>query len=103
MSGSSSSRRDVCTYGIRRRARSSADFHEHAGSATQSVQYVQRLLEFDPLREHAHRHLMRLLAAGAAQRRAEQYQTCRRLLANKLGVAPEPETVQLAEQIEAHV
>jgi predicted ATPase len=43
---------------------------------------------------------MRLLA-GAGQRSAAlaQFETCRRLLADGLGVAPAPETIMLAEQI----
>lgn len=79
-----------------------ADFHEHAGHLDEANKYVQRLLEFDPLREDAHRQLMRLLsAAGRRSAALDQYETCRRLLANELGVAPAPETVLLAEQIRA--
>ena len=79
-----------------------ADFHERAGNAAEAESYVRRLLELDPLREQAHRQLMRLLA-GAGQRSAAlaQYETCRRLLATELGLAPAVETVTLAEQIRA--
>src|SRR5512146_184570 len=77
-----------------------ADFHERAGSAAQAEIHVRRLLELDPLREQAHLQLMRLLA-GAGQRSAAlaQYETCRRLLADELGVSPTSETTLLAEQI----
>ena len=79
-----------------------ADFHEHAGHAEEANKYVQRLLELEPLRERAHRQLMRLLAAAGRRSAAlEQYETCRRLLANELGVPPAPETVLLVEQIRA--
>jgi predicted ATPase/DNA-binding SARP family transcriptional activator len=76
------------------------DFHEHAGQIEDAEQYVKRLLEIDPLREGTHRQLMRLLAdSGQRSAALEQYETCRRLLANELGVAPAPETILLAEQI----
>ena len=79
-----------------------ADFHEYAGHVEAATQYVQRLLEFDPLLERAHRQMMRLLAAAGRRSAAlDQYETCRRLLANELGVPPAPETVLLAEQIRA--
>ena len=79
-----------------------ADFHERAGSLADAEKYTLRLLAFDPLREPAHRQLMRLLA-GTGRRSAalDQYETCRRLLADDLGVSPAPETVLLAEQIRA--
>jgi predicted ATPase/DNA-binding SARP family transcriptional activator len=77
-----------------------ADFHERAGDEAEAETYVRRLLEFDPLHEQTHRQLMRLLA-GAGRRSAAlaQYETCRRLLADELGVSPAPETTLLAEQI----
>jgi predicted ATPase/DNA-binding SARP family transcriptional activator len=75
-------------------------FHERNGRAAEAETCVRRLLELDPLREQAHLQLMRLLA-GAGQRSAAlaQYETCRRLLADELGVSPAPETTLLAEQI----
>lgn len=77
-----------------------ADFHERAGNGAETETYVRRLLEFDPLREHAHRQLMRVLAdAGKRSAALAQYETCRRLLADGLGVSPAPETTLLAEQI----
>ena len=77
-----------------------ADFHERAGNGAEAEAYVRRLLKFDPMHEHAHLQLMRLLA-GAGKRSAAlaQYETCRRLLADELGVSPAPETTLLAEQI----
>jgi predicted ATPase/DNA-binding SARP family transcriptional activator len=77
-----------------------ADFHERTGNKAEVEAYVRRLLEFDPLREHAHRQLMRVLAdAGKRSAALAQYETCCRLLADELGVSPTPETTLLAEQI----
>jgi len=55
-----------------------------------------------PLDEAAYRQLMRVLAR-ADQRSAalDVYETCRRVLATELGLAPTVETVTLAEQIRA--
>jgi predicted ATPase/DNA-binding SARP family transcriptional activator len=77
-----------------------AVFHERAGDSAQAENYVRRLLEFDPMREHAHLQLMRLLAsAGKRSAALAQYEICRRLLVDELGVSPAPETTLLAEQI----
>jgi predicted ATPase/DNA-binding SARP family transcriptional activator len=77
-----------------------ADFHESAGDETKAEIYVRRLLGLDPLNESAYRQLMRVLAR-ADQRSAalDAYETCRRVLAAELGLAPSVETVRLAEQI----
>ncbi|MCA9994674.1 MAG: tetratricopeptide repeat protein [Anaerolineales bacterium] len=63
---------------------------------------AQQLLRLDPLRERAQRQLMQLLA-GDGQRHAAlaQFDQCRQLLADELGVEPEAETVALAERIRA--
>lgn len=80
-----------------------AAFHERAGQLAEAAHVIRRLLEYDPLREAATRQLMRVLAR-ADQRSAalDAYETCRRLLATELGLAPTVETVTLAEQIRAH-
>lgn len=77
-----------------------AAFHERAGQLAEAERTVRRLLEYDPLSEAAYRQLMRVLAR-ADQRSAalDVYETCRRLLAAELGLAPAIETVTLAEQI----
>lgn len=63
---------------------------------------AQQLLRLDPLRERGQRQLMQLLA-GDGQRHAAlaQFDQCRQLLADELGVEPEAETVALAERIRA--
>ncbi len=77
-----------------------AAFHERAGQLAEAESSIRRLLEYDPLSESAYRQLMRVLAS-ADQRSAalDAYETCRRVLATELGLAPAVETVMLAEQI----
>ena len=79
-----------------------AAFHERAGQLAEAERSVRRMLAYDPLREAAYRQLMRVLA-GADRRSAalDTYETCRRVLATELGLAPSAETVTLAEQIRA--
>ena len=80
-----------------------AAFHERVGQLAEAAHATRRLLEYDPLNEAATRQLMRVLAR-ADQRSAalDVYETCRRVLATELGLAPAVETVTLAEQIRAH-
>ena len=69
---------------------------DHDGAAA----YLQRLLGIEPWLEEAHRALMAALAAGGRRAAAlRQYETCRRLLAEELGVAPLPETARLYDEI----
>src|SRR5512134_2212148 len=77
-----------------------AAFHERAGQLPEAERSIRRLLEYDPLSESAYRQLMRILAR-ADQRSAalDAYETCRRVLATELGLAPSVETIMLAEQI----
>jgi predicted ATPase/DNA-binding SARP family transcriptional activator len=77
-----------------------AAFHERAGQLAEAESAIRRLLEYDPLSESAYRQLMRVL--GRADQRSaalNAYETCRRVLAAELGLAPAVETVMLAEQI----
>lgn len=79
-----------------------AAFHERAGQLAEAEHAVRGLLANDPLRESAYRQLMRVLA-GTDRRSAalDAYETCRRVLATELGLAPAVETITLAEQIRA--
>ena len=57
-----------------------------------AIDFTTRLLALEPWREEAHRQLMLLLAAGGQRSAAlAQYETCRRLLAEELGVEPSEE------------
>ena len=67
---------------------------------TVAINYITRLLEIDSWREEAHRQMMRLLATTGQRGTAlAQYEKCRQILAEEVGVAPEAETTQLYEQI----
>lgn len=79
-----------------------AAFYEHAGQPAEAERTIRRLLENDPLRESAYRQLMRVLTGMDRPSAAlEVYETCRRVLASELGLAPAVETATLAEQIRA--
>ncbi|HXV41720.1 MAG TPA: BTAD domain-containing putative transcriptional regulator, partial [Anaerolineae bacterium] len=61
---------------------------------------ARRLLSIEPWHEGGHRQLMQLLAAeGLVSLALAQYEACRRLLAEELGVEPSLETKALAEAI----
>jgi DNA-binding SARP family transcriptional activator len=68
----------------------------------EAVDAARRFLALDPLHEPAHRQLMRIYAwsgrRGAALR---QFEACRRVLADELGVEPLEETVAVHEAIQA--
>ncbi len=66
----------------------------------QAIDYAQRWVELDPLHEPAQRQLMALYARSGQRAAAHhQYQVCERVLADELGVEPEPATRALYEQI----
>jgi predicted ATPase/DNA-binding SARP family transcriptional activator len=77
-----------------------ATYYEHHGDLGATRRCALRGLELDPWREHAHRQMMRVFAQegqyGAA---LAQYETCRRVLADELGVEPSNETRELYEKI----
>lgn len=74
--------------------------YEARSDLARAIVFAQRWVTLDPLHEPAQRRLIALY--GRTGQRAEahrQYQTCERLLAEELGIEPEPETKQLFEQI----
>jgi DNA-binding SARP family transcriptional activator/predicted ATPase len=74
--------------------------YEERGHCEQAQSSARRQLELDPWDEVAHRQLMRTLAlSGQRSAALAQYETCRRLLAEELGVEPDQETTQLHQQI----
>jgi len=78
------------------------EYCEWHGAWDEAIEHARRQLELDPLREEAHRQVMRLLAATGQRAAAlAQYDHCRRLLAADLGVEPEPATRELGDQIRA--
>ena len=73
-----------------------------AGEYPQAARAWQALLRLEPWQESAHQGLMLALArSGNFTVALEQFETCRCLLADELGVEPMPETSQLYERIRA--
>ena len=75
-------------------------FYLYSRNYKKGVERARRLLELDPLREGTHRRLM-LLLARRGQRSAAlvQYEACKRILAEDLGVEPARETRDLYMRI----
>jgi DNA-binding SARP family transcriptional activator/tetratricopeptide (TPR) repeat protein len=74
--------------------------HSQRGEYKQGLRFAQRLLALEPWQEETHRQMMRLLAYNDQRGAAlVQYETCRRILAEELGVEPAAETTSLYEQI----
>jgi predicted ATPase/DNA-binding SARP family transcriptional activator len=70
------------------------------GEVAAAIEYTNRLLALEPWQEEAHRQLMTLLARnGQPSAALAQYETCRRILAEELGVEPLPETQALYHQL----
>ncbi len=82
---------------------------EATGQWSEAIEAAQRLLAMDPLREAGHRQLMRLYLKDRDRSAAlQQYEQCRALLAEELGVAPDARTQALhlqalAERTPAHL
>ncbi|HOT92645.1 MAG TPA: tetratricopeptide repeat protein [Anaerolineae bacterium] len=76
------------------------DYYTRRGELTRARQCARRQVELEPWREEAHRQLMHLLAMeGQRSAALAQYETCRRILAQELGVEPMAETTALVETI----
>ncbi len=70
------------------------------GDYVTAITYARQLLAIEPWREEGHRELIRLLAVSGQRSAAlVQYETCRRILTEELGVEPAPATVELYQQI----
>jgi predicted ATPase/DNA-binding SARP family transcriptional activator/Tfp pilus assembly protein PilF len=68
----------------------------------QGLRFARRLLALEPWREETHRQVMRLLMrSGQRSAALAQYEACRRVLAEELGVEPTEETIALYERIRA--
>ena len=79
-----------------------ADFCEARGDYEQALAYAYRQLELEPWNETAHQQLMRVLALNGQRSAAlAQYENCRSVLADELGVEPSEETEKLHEQIKS--
>ena len=66
------------------------------------LSWARRLLAVEPWNEEAYRQIMRVLArTGQRAAALAQYEVCRRVLAQELGCAPEPETQALYDRLRA--
>lgn len=75
-----------------------------AGRLEEAAASARVVTELDPLGESGYRLLMRLLARSGQRAAAlKQYERCREILQQELGVAPEAETVQLVDAIRSGV
>jgi len=77
-----------------------ANFYLEQGRFDAGLTHATRLLELDPSREDTHRQMMMLLASGGQRSAAlQQYDICRRILADEFGVEPEVATTTLYHQL----
>lgn len=75
-------------------------YYKGQGEYEQSLDCGQRILDQDPLREDIHREMMRLhVESGHRGLAIRQYETCRKVLQDELGVPPMKETQALYDQI----
>lgn len=79
-----------------------ADAAEQARRWDEALDAAQRLLEADPLREDAHRRLMRLhYLSGDRAAALRAFDRCEQLLKDEVGTRPDAQTLQLLAQIES--
>jgi predicted ATPase/DNA-binding SARP family transcriptional activator len=75
-------------------------YYQRRGEYADATSMARRMLEIDPLREAAQRDLMLLLAVSGQRSAAlAQYERCRRVLQEELGIGPEAETIALYQRI----
>ncbi len=74
--------------------------YERRGAYATALEYAHRQLAADPWREESHRDVMRLqMLSGQRGAALAQFERCRQLLAETLGVEPDAETTALYQQI----
>jgi predicted ATPase/DNA-binding SARP family transcriptional activator len=77
-----------------------ANLLHQVGAYPEATEFAQRWLALDTLSEEAHRLLMKIFAfTGQRHMALRQYQECQRVLQTDLGIAPEPTTTVLYEEI----
>src|SRR5690606_13652887 len=73
-----------------------ADAFEHLGDPGRGLLFAHRQLALDPYREEAHRQVIRFYALQGERAAAlAHYDRMRRLLADELGIDPDPATTEL--------
>ena len=76
--------------------------YSQIGATPAALEFGRRILELDPLREEIHREVIRLhLRNGHRALAVQQFQLCRTLLEQELGVEPLEETQALARELAA--
>ena len=76
------------------------EHYERHGDYPHAAACARRQLELEPWDEEANQQAMRALAfSGQRSAALAQYESCRRLLMQELGIAPSPETTSLYESI----
>ena len=74
--------------------------YQGEGTYETAITYANRQLALEPWRESAHRRLMTLLATtGEEEQAIRQYEKCRTILDEELGVLPSAETERLLQEI----
>jgi DNA-binding SARP family transcriptional activator len=77
-------------------------YYESSGDYDQASSYAQNEIQLEPWRESAHRRCMRALALSSQRGQAlRQYERCREILAQELGIEPSRQTTDLFEIIRA--
>ena len=72
------------------------EYYERRGAHETALAVIERQLALDPLRESAHRQLMRVLWLNGERAAAlAQFERCRQILEDELEVEPEEETTNL--------
>ncbi len=75
------------------------DWYVQVGRLDEAATSGQRILERDPLREDVHRELIRIYSRAKQRSKAkQQFQMCRSILEEELGVLPLPETIAAAAE-----
>lgn len=75
-------------------------YHRQRGAYEKGIIAGRRILDLDPLREEVHREMMHLyLDSGERSLAVRQYEVCRLLLAEELGITPMEETQAVLAQI----
>lgn len=76
------------------------EHYERQRGYTRALHYARRQVELETWREEAHQQMMRLLVrSGQRSAALQQYELCRRNLADELDVEPSPETQRLYRRI----
>lgn len=79
-----------------------AQAYRTAGDYVRAIEYAKKTLATDPANEQAHQQLMfAFWKTGDRQAALYQFQECKKILAQELGVEPARETVELYQRIKA--